>query len=103
MVKNCTAGGNKPIILAGNKNDLPYPMETQTQKLQDVLNRFTEVETGLECSAREMHNVSELFYFAQKAVLHPTAPLYVPTSKQLKPDCASALQRVFKVRIGVEL
>ena len=30
-----------------------------------------------------MHNVSELFYFAQKAVLHPTAPLYVPTSKQV--------------------
>ena len=37
----------------------------------------------LQSSAKDMHNVSELFYFAQKAVLHPTAPLYAPTSKQV--------------------
>ena len=90
------------------------------QRVQELLNKFTEIETGLEvytfiilpllfpcwhcfclpsssllfccslfnpyllqCSAKEMHNVSELFYFAQKAVLHPTAPLYAPTSKQV--------------------
>ena len=35
-----------------------------------------EVETCVECSARVPLNVSEVFYFAQKAVLHPTAPLY---------------------------
>lgn len=35
-----------------------------------------EVETCVECSARIPLNVSEVFYFAQKAVLHPTAPLY---------------------------
>jgi len=35
-----------------------------------------EVETCVECSAKELLNVSEVFYFAQKAVLHPTAPLY---------------------------
>ena len=32
--------------------------------------------------------MSELFYFAQKAVLHPTAPLYLPTSKQVTLICA---------------
>jgi Ras family protein T1 len=35
-----------------------------------------EVETCVECSAKTPLNVSEVFYFAQKAVLHPTAPLY---------------------------
>lgn len=30
----------------------------------------------MECSAKVSLNVSEVFYFAQKAVLHPTAPLY---------------------------
>lgn len=27
--------------------------------------------------------MSEMFYFAQKAVLHPTAPLYSPDEKQV--------------------
>ncbi|CAI8000242.1 Mitochondrial Rho GTPase 2 [Geodia barretti] len=98
LIRNSTAGGlPKPVILAGNKCDLPYPVETQAQRVQELLNKFTEIETGLESSAKDMHNVSELFYFAQKAVLHPTAPLYAPTSKQLKPDCAEALKRVFKI------
>lgn len=35
-----------------------------------------EVETCVECSAKLPLNVSEVFYFAQRAVLHPTAPLY---------------------------
>lgn len=34
------------------------------------------METCVECSAKQLLNVSEVFYFAQKAVLHPTAPLY---------------------------
>lgn len=43
--------------------------------------RFTssapqEVDTCVECSAKLPLNVPEVFYLAQKAVLHPTAPLY---------------------------
>jgi len=29
-----------------------------------------------QCSAKTLQNVSEMFYYAQKAVLHPTTPLY---------------------------
>ncbi|KAI6041397.1 EF hand associated-domain-containing protein [Pisolithus marmoratus] len=36
-------------------------------------------------------NVSEVFYFAQKAVLHPTGSLV------LKPACVNALKRIFKL------
>lgn len=37
---------------------------------------FPEVESCVECSAKTLHNISEMFYYAQKAVLHPTSPLY---------------------------
>uniref|UniRef100_A0A3P9PZ32 Mitochondrial Rho GTPase 2 n=1 Tax=Poecilia reticulata TaxID=8081 RepID=A0A3P9PZ32_POERE len=49
------------------------------------------------CSAKNLKNISELFYYAQKAVLHPTAPLYDPEDKQLKPACVRALSRIFYV------
>jgi Ras family protein T1 len=35
-----------------------------------------EVETCIECSAKTSLNVDEIFFFAQKAVLYPTAVLY---------------------------
>ena len=41
-----------------------------------TLGNSQEIETCVECSAKMPLNVSEVFYFAQKAVLHPTAPLY---------------------------
>lgn len=38
-----------------------------------------------------------MFYFAQKAVLHPTAPLYDSREHVLKPACVEALQRIFNL------
>lgn len=79
---------------------------------------------GPQCSAKNLRNVSELFYYAQKAVLHPTAPLYDPEAKQvgsrlwgggqaggnggaghtlsqlslqLRPACVRALTRIFRL------
>ena len=67
----------------------------------------------VECSALLPLNVSEVFYFAQKAVLHPTAPLYdsrehvswrhfsvwlkLNPLQTLKPKCLEALKRIFKI------
>lgn len=51
----------------------------------------------MECSAKTPLNVSEVFYFAQKAVLHPTAPLYDSREHVLKPACVKALKRIFKL------
>lgn len=50
-----------------------------------------------ECSAKQSLNVSEVFYFAQKAVLHPTAPLYDSREHSLKPACIAALRRIFQL------
>eukprot|EP00061_Rhincodon_typus_P014081 g40883.t1 len=47
-----------------------------------IMNQYTEIETCVECSAKNLKNISELFYYAQKAVLHPTGPLYCPEEKE---------------------
>uniref|UniRef100_A0A4W4EFG5 Mitochondrial Rho GTPase n=2 Tax=Electrophorus electricus TaxID=8005 RepID=A0A4W4EFG5_ELEEL len=88
-------GSKIPIILVGNKSDLRSGSSMET--ILPIMNQFSEIETCVECSAKNLKNISELFYYAQKAVLHPTAPLYDPEDKQLKPQCVRALSRVFTI------
>ena len=38
-----------------------------------------------------------MFFFAQKAVLYPTAPLYDSRSHTLKPECVDALCNIFRL------
>lgn len=54
-------------------------------------------QTCVECSAFLPLNISEVFFFAQNAVLHPTAPLYDTRQHVLKPACVSALSRIFRL------
>ncbi|XP_041262484.1 WD repeat-containing protein 90 isoform X5 [Onychostruthus taczanowskii] len=88
-------GSRIPIILVGNKSDLQ--VGSSMEVILPIMNQFSEIETCVECSAKNLKNISELFYYAQKAVLHPTAPLYDPEEKQLKPACAQALTRIFNL------
>ncbi|DAA15542.1 TPA: mitochondrial Rho GTPase 2, partial [Bos taurus] len=88
-------GPRVPIILVGNKSDL-RPGGSMEAVLP-IMSQFPEIETCVECSAKNLKNISELFYYAQKAVLHPTAPLYDPEAKQLRPACAQALTRIFRL------
>ncbi|XP_043860808.1 mitochondrial Rho GTPase 2 isoform X1 [Dromiciops gliroides] len=88
-------GPRIPIILVGNKSDLRSGSSMET--ILPIMNQFSEIETCVECSAKNLKNISELFYYAQKAVLHPTAPLYDPEEKQLRPACAHALTRIFRL------
>lgn len=93
-------GVNVPVILVGNKIDLRGG-EVTNQALEDeiepIMLEFKEVESCIECSAKMPLNVSEVFYLAQKAVLHPIAPLYDSHNHILKPACADALKRIFKL------
>ncbi|KAF9533224.1 P-loop containing nucleoside triphosphate hydrolase protein [Crepidotus variabilis] len=93
-------GVNVPVILVGNKIDLrggEVTNEALEEEIVPIMNEFKEVETCVECSAKLPLNVSEVFYFAQKAVLHPTAPLYDSREHVLKPACIAALRRIFKL------
>ncbi|GMT25218.1 hypothetical protein PFISCL1PPCAC_16515, partial [Pristionchus fissidentatus] len=83
-----------PVILVGNKSD---GATNHTDKVLPIMERWPEVETCVECSAKTMKNVSEIFYYAQKAVVCPTRPLYNADEKRLTEKCKKALIRVFKI------
>ncbi|KAK9846318.1 hypothetical protein WJX81_001431 [Elliptochloris bilobata] len=90
-----------PIILVGCKNDIK-PAEERAA-LQDavvpVMKDCKEIETCLECSAEKLVFVGEVFYYALKAVVHPTGPLFDATAQggqgALTPLCVKALKRIF--------
>ncbi|XP_045623490.1 mitochondrial Rho GTPase 1 isoform X4 [Procambarus clarkii] len=84
-----------PVILVGNKVDL-VDYSTMEIVLQTMM-EYPEIETCVECSARTLKNISEMFYYAQKAVLHPTAPLYILEERDLTEKCKKALIRIFKI------
>ncbi|XP_047737860.1 mitochondrial Rho GTPase 1 [Hyalella azteca] len=84
-----------PIILVGNKVDL---VDYSTMEIVlDLMLEYPEIETCIECSARSLKNISELFYYAQKAVLHPIAPLYRLDERDLTEECKRALSRIFRL------
>uniref|UniRef100_A0A158R4B8 Mitochondrial Rho GTPase n=1 Tax=Syphacia muris TaxID=451379 RepID=A0A158R4B8_9BILA len=85
-----------PVILVGNKADEPSS-SSQLQKVLPIMNDFDEIETCVECSAKTMRNISEIFYYAQKAVLYPTRQLYMPETRELTRICRKALMRIFKL------
>ena len=73
--ENNQGESRKPVVLVGNKIDL---VDYSTiDHVLTIMEEFNEVESCVECSAKTLHNISEMFYYAQKAVLHPTAPLYI--------------------------
>ncbi|VDL19554.1 unnamed protein product [Hymenolepis diminuta] len=97
LIRSCFAEKKQrvPVVLVGNKLDL-----ISTSKMELVLplmESFPEIETCIECSAKSLLNLSETFWFAQKAVLYPTAPLYNAETKELTPECVCALSRIFHI------
>nr|CDS28728.1 Ras gene family member T1 [Hymenolepis microstoma] len=97
LIRSCFAENEQrvPIVLVGNKLDL-----VSISKMEVVLplmESFPEIETCIECSAKSLRNLGETFWFAQKAVLYPTAPLYNAEIKELTPGCVCALSRIFRI------
>ena len=65
------------------------------QAVVGVMSAFKEIETCMECSAKHLDFVAEVFYYAVKAVVHPTAALFDAMTQTLKPRCVNALKRIF--------
>lgn len=89
-----------PIVLVGNKIDVRGDQVTNERLEEEILplmNEYRQIETCVECSAARLINVAEVFYFAQKAVIHPTAPLYDSHEHLLRPACLEALRRIFRL------
>ncbi|KAJ6806374.1 putative mitochondrial Rho GTPase 1 [Iris pallida] len=85
-----------PVIVVGCKLDLRDEQQVSLEQVMaPIMQQFREIETCIECSALRQIQVPEVFYYAQKAVLHPTAPLFDQESQSLKPRCVRALKRIF--------
>ena len=86
---------HKPVVLVGNKSDLVE--YSSLDVILPIMNTYPEIETCVECSAKSLKNIAELFFYAQKAVLHPTSPLYSADERDLTTNCKRALTRIFKI------
>ncbi|XVF06106.1 hypothetical protein REPUB_Repub06bG0019500 [Reevesia pubescens] len=86
-----------PVIVVGCKLDLRDDQQQVSleQVMSPIMQQFREIETCIECSAHKHIQIPEVFYYAQKAVLHPTGPLFDQESQTLKPRCVRALKRIF--------
>ncbi|KAL8166385.1 hypothetical protein V2J09_007884 [Rumex salicifolius] len=86
-----------PVIVVGCKLDLRDDLQQVSleQVMAPIMQQFREIETCIECSAYKNIQVLEVFYYAQKAVLHPTAPLFDQETQTLRPRCVKALKRIF--------
>nr|POF25760.1 mitochondrial rho gtpase 1 [Quercus suber] len=92
-------GVNVPVVLCANKSDLS-PVGTSTAQIVEeemlpVMGEFKEIDSCIRTSAREHHNINEVFFLCQKAVTHPVAPIYDSKESNLKPAAVEALKRVF--------
>ncbi|EPS65475.1 hypothetical protein M569_09302, partial [Genlisea aurea] len=86
-----------PVIVVGcmlDKRSDQNPIRLE-QVMSPIMQQFREIETCIECSALNLIQISEVFYYAQKAVLHPTAPLFDQEQQVLRPRCVRALKRIF--------
>lgn len=74
-------------------------LQLKTDKLDPIVQRNRQVETCMDCSAKGLSHVGEVFYTAMKAVIYPSAPLFGPAGAngvgQIKPAAINALNRVF--------
>lgn len=91
-------GVNVPVVLCANKSDLSTTGNTAAvveDEMLPVMAEFKEIDSCIRTSAREHHNVNEVFFLCQKAVTHPIAPLFDSKEGNLKPACVAALKRIF--------
>ncbi|KAJ9541471.1 hypothetical protein OSB04_027977 [Centaurea solstitialis] len=88
---------NVPVVVAGCKLDLKdeHQAVSLEQVMSPIMEQFREIETCVECSAYHPSQIPDVFYYSQKAVLHPTAPLFDQEAQALKPRCVGALKRIF--------
>ena len=95
-----TGSRERPLSGYGARRVLPCAnLYTARQAVVPVMKDCKEIETCLECSAEKLVFVGEVFYYALKAVVHPTGPLFDATAQggqgALTPLCVKALKRIF--------
>lgn len=89
---------NSPIVIIGNKLDLKssspdYSFDTVISLLHNHAEMF---EVVIECSAKSLENLYDVFIHMQNAVLYPLSPLYDIKNERITREFERALTLVFK-------
>ena len=89
----------RPIVIVANKADTQGEMSVLTQDplITNLILAHSQIETCVQCSAKTLKNVPEVFYYAQKSVLYPISPCYDVDKKKLTPQAIKCLTRIFKL------
>lgn len=89
----------RPIIIVANKTDSLNNRENlvNDQLVSRLIRANNQIETCIQCSAKTLKNVPEVFYYAQKSILYPTTPVYDDEKKKLTEQCVKCLTRIFKI------
>lgn len=94
-LRRMAGGAHVPVLLVGCKADARPADHTLQAAVVPILQNNPAVETCMECSAKKLQYVGEVFYLALRAVVHPTAPLFDAQAQTLRPLCSRALKRIF--------
>jgi Ras family protein T1 len=86
-----------PVLLVGCKSDLRSADQSLHKAVLPIVKAYPQIETCMECSAKKLQFVGEVFYYALKAVVYPMNPLYDPESQNLRPLCVRSLKRIFSI------
>ena len=84
----------------GNKIDTLEDEDIKMKQSQDLFdlagtNGFSEVTVCLQCSAKTVANVNDVFHYAQLSAVYPVTQLYDRGTRALKPACKDAFTRIF--------
>lgn len=96
---NSSTNNKRPIIIVANKTDTLNNHENllNDHLIPKLIRSYDQIETCIQCSAKTLKNVPEVFYYAQKSILYPTVPVFNDETKKLTPECVKCLTRVFKI------
>ena len=90
-----------PVILVGNKLDRRgggrMALSEEHHRKTNAVMSVPCVEAFLYCSAARLLLIREVFYYAQKAVVYPVAPLYNNNDAVLTEQFQVALWRIFRI------
>lgn len=90
-----------PVAIVGNKVDLKQTTGNGTDQYEELmrplLRDFKQCEVFIECSAKTLLNLPEVYYHIQRVVLYPTEPLYDHDSRELTPKFEKALTLIFRL------
>lgn len=79
-------GNENRLVEASKAEDAMLDAEALESKLALLIDEWKEIEVCLQCSAKRLSNCAEVFVQAQKAVMHPTGPLYDAQVRRTEED-----------------